>query len=162
MFTLVDLILVGLLMIFAGIGLALGLIQAIGGLIGLAVGGWAAINFYAPVASWLTPIFFNQAALAKLVAFSLIFILASRLAGLIFWFFNKIFKIFSLIPFLGSLNRLGGFCLGLVEGILILGVLIFVTIRFFGDISWLIERLDQSRIAHLLLYSLQFLTGLFS
>ena len=160
LFTLTDVILVAIIIFFASLGLILGLIQAIGALIGMSVGVWSALTFYVPVAGWFEPYLIGNETAAQVIAFVTIFILTSRLVGLVFWLINKIFKLISLIPFLGSINRIGGFLLGLIEGVLISGISIYVIVRIAPDAVGLIDALDGSKIAHSLVWLIQFLTNL--
>lgn len=159
-FTLTDVILIVILAIFVIGGFVLGLIQAIGALVGLVFGAWVAANSYLPVADWLTPIILGHSGTAKVIAFTVIFILVNRLVGLLFWLINKAFNLISIIPFLKSINRLGGVILGLIEGVLVLGLIIFVIAKFAPDISWLADNLNQSKVAHWLVLATQFLTNL--
>jgi membrane protein required for colicin V production len=159
-FTLTDVILIIILVIFVILGAVMGLVEAIGALIGVAAGLWVAGNYFSPVADWLTPIVLGHSATAKVIAFLAIFILINRLIAILFWVLNRAFGLISFIPFLKSINRLGGLLLGLVEGVLILGVAIFVVAKFSPDIPWLLNGLNYSRVAHLLVWLTQFLTNL--
>ncbi len=160
MFTLTDLVLVGIIIFFATLGLVLGLIQAIGALIGLAVGIWTALAFYVPVASWLEPMLIGNTTAAQILAFIALFLITSRLIALAFWVINKIFKLLALIPFLGSINRIGGFLLGIIEGILFCGISIYVVVNLSHEAGWLIESLNQSQVAHSLVWLIHYLTNL--
>ena len=71
--TILDLVLILILFIFITFGFVLGLLQAIGAIVGVAVGTWLAGHFYQPVAAWLTPIFLGHSLAANIVAFILIF-----------------------------------------------------------------------------------------
>lgn len=162
MFTLTDLILVGLLTFFSALGFLWGLIQAIGALLGLFFGFWAALNLYQPAGDWLAANLIHQPIVSRVLAFILIFLIVSRLVGLLFWLVNKIFKLISLIPFLGSINRLGGLILGLAEGAIILGVAIYLLVHLAPNYTWLIAPLNNSQVAHYLVWLAQFLTNFLS
>jgi len=155
LFTLVDVILVGLLVVFMTLGFMMGLIGTIGALVGLAAGIWVANNFYQPVANWLSPYLLGNLGLAKSVSFIVIFLLINRLTALIFWLISKLFNIISLIPFLKSINRFGGMFLGLVEGVFILGAGVYVLAKFSGSWPWLVTALNNSQLAHLLVFITQ-------
>ncbi|MEK7167845.1 MAG: CvpA family protein [Patescibacteria group bacterium] len=159
MFSLVDVILIVIVLVFALTGFAWGLIQGIGALVGLAAGIFAATNYYFILAGWLTPIFLGNAVLAKIVAFIAIFAIANRLVGLVFWIINKTFNIIAIIPFIKPINRIAGLILGLAEGIIITGVSLYVIAKFGGNIPWLAETLNNSQVAHWLVSATQFLNS---
>lgn len=124
-FTILDLILILIIFVFIAFGFVLGLIQAIGSIVGIVLGTWLAGIFYEPLAQWLEPILLGHAVAARIIAFILIFTLANRLVGLAFWIINKIFNIISIIPFTKSLNRILGAILGFIEGVLAIGVVLY-------------------------------------
>lgn len=161
LFTLIDLILVALLVFFAAFGFAAGFISSLGILVGLVAGFWAAFNFSSAAADWLKPIFLGQLAAARVAAFFIVFVIANRLVSLIFWLIEKFFNLVSIIPFLKSINRLGGLVLGFLEGVLILGLSIFIIAKFGSYLPWLADTLNGSAIAHALVWLTQFLTFLF-
>lgn len=156
MFSLTDVVLIVIVLAFALAGFAWGLIQGIGALIGLAAGIFAATNYYSPVAGWLAPVFLGNAVLAKIVAFIAIFTIINRLVGLVFWIINKVFNIIAIIPLIKPINRLAGLILGLIEGILITGVSLHVIAKFGASVPWLAESLGSSRVAHRLVWAVQF------
>jgi len=145
-FTIFDLILLLILFVFISFSFWLGLIQTFGGIVGLFAGAWIAGMYYEPFAAWLGPYFMDHENVAKVVAFILIFTLVNRLVGLIFWIINKVFNIISLLPFLKSINRIGGAILGFVEGVLILGAIILMINRFpVGE--WVMGIIEGSQVA---------------
>lgn len=159
-FTLVDVILIVLVLIFVIGGFVMGLIQAVGAIIGVIVGAWAAGQFYEPVANWLTPIILGNGTAAKIISFIVIFLLINRLIAFLFYLINKVFNIIAIIPFLKSINRLAGALLGLVEGVLAVGLIIYVIAKFAGDAQWLIGSLSASKVAHWLVWASSFLVSL--
>ena len=159
LFTLIDVILIVIVLAFVMLGFFMGLISAVGALIGLVLGTWAAISYYAPLADWLSPYLLGYVGVTKTVAFMAIFLIVNRLMALIFWLVNKVFGLISIIPFLKSINRFGGAILGFIEGVLITGTAIFIIAKFAPDIIWLSQNLNQSKIAHLLVSTTQFLSN---
>ncbi len=111
---------------FALYGMMLGLIQSIGSLLGLFVGFAVATRYVDGIAHFLTPFFGGNEIAATITGFILLFVIASKLVGIIFLIIDKIFRIASLIPGLQLLNRLGGFLLGLLEGIIVVGIILNV------------------------------------
>lgn len=157
-FTLIDVLLIAIILFFGAAGFFFGFIGSIGSLIGLFVGAWTAGKYFSPVADWLTPILLGHSDIAKVVAFILIFILINRIIGLVFYLIEKMFNIISLIPFLKSINRLAGLILGLVEGCLVMGLVIYALAKFTPVIPWLSDGLNKSIIAHYLVAGIAFLS----
>ena len=159
LFTLIDVILIVVVAGFVMLGFFMGLISSIGALVGIVLGTWAASSYFLPVADFISPYILGHEGIAKTIAFMAIFVIANRLVALIFWFINKAFGLVSIIPFLKSINRLGGAILGLFEGVIIVGTTVFVIAKFIINISWVSESLNTSKIAHLLVLITQFLTS---
>ncbi|MFA6593840.1 MAG: CvpA family protein [Candidatus Buchananbacteria bacterium] len=159
-FTLVDVILIIIVLIFVMWGFVMGLIRSIGALVGIVLGTWLAGHYFMPVADWLTPVLMGHAVAAKIIAFLLVFIIVNRLTVLLFYLIDRGFKLISIIPFLGSLNRLGGMLLGLVEGVLTSGIMIFVLAKIAPDISLVKDSLANSQVAYWLVLSATWLTKL--
>lgn len=141
---------ISLLIILGGFvlyGFWFGLIHMIGSLLGIFIGAFAAARFYVAGADWLT--FLGNDNLAKVIAFIVIFIVVSKLVGLVFFLIDKAFRFVAVIPFLVTFNRLLGAGLGFVEGVLALGY----TIWFIGRFPWsqaFGEVLSSSIIAEIL------------
>lgn len=159
-FTLVDVILILIVAGFVMGGFVMGLIRSIGALVGLVAGTWVAGHYFVPVADWLTPVLMGHAVTAKIVAFMAVFIIINRLAVLVFYLLDRAFQLFTIIPFLGSLNRIGGVLLGAIEGILTCGILIFVVAKIAPEAGIVTDNLAHSIIAHWLVYAATWLTEL--
>jgi membrane protein required for colicin V production len=157
--TILDLILILALFLFIAFGFALGLVETIGALIGVVVGVWGAGALYEPFGSWLEPYLLGHGNIARIIAFILIFTIINRTIGLIFWIINKVFNLVSIIPFTKSLNRILGALLGLIEGVLVLGVIIYFVSRFVTS-EWFISVLASSKVAVLLVDIASVLTPL--
>lgn len=99
-----------------------GLIQSIGGVIGLFVGQFVASRYYEHFAGTVAPVFGGNAIAGKVFAFILIFLLVTRLVGVAFFFVNKIFHLFAIVPGMKLVNRLGGAAFGLIEASLFIGI----------------------------------------
>jgi uncharacterized membrane protein required for colicin V production len=120
-----DIILIAIVACFALYGFWLGFVNAVGGLVGLFFGTWLAGNYYGVAASWLSPYISNEGT-AKIVGFILIFLVVNKGVGIIFSVINSIFR----LPLLNSINHFFGAALGLVEGLLAIGLFLFVASRF--------------------------------
>lgn len=125
-----DLILILLVLAFGLAGYRLGVIHSLGALAGTVLGAALASRFFAVPAAWLSGLTGLDANLSKVIIFVLIFIIVTRIVGLLFWVVDKFIGVLTRLPFINSLNRLLGFLLGLLEGALTLGVVIFFIERF--------------------------------
>ncbi len=153
-----DLVLIILFLYFVFSGFWFGLIHTVGVILGVVVGVLAAGNFYESVATFLQFLFF-KAGVAHVVAFILIFVVVNQLVGFIFQRIDKGFKLVSIIPFLGPINRLAGAVLGIVAGFLILGTILTVAKAYPFSDSFS-HSLETSQIAHLLIGGAAILTAL--
>ena len=159
-FTLVDVILLLIFFCFVIGGFIMGLIRSIGSLVGLVLGTWLAGRFFQPVADWLTPILMGHDIAAKIIAFLLIFFIINRLVVFAFHLLDRAFRLISIIPFLKSINRLGGVILGAIEGLLTIGIIIYVIAKFAPDSGFVTNTLNGSQVAHWLVASAVWLTNL--
>ncbi|KKQ57408.1 MAG: Colicin V production protein [Parcubacteria group bacterium GW2011_GWA2_38_13] len=137
----------------------MGLIEALGTLVGIALGAWLGGIFYKDTGDWLSSFMFGQKNVAYVVAFVLIYVVSSKAIGILFWFLNKIFKLIAIIPFLKTINRVAGATLGLIEAALMLGV-ILIFLSHFPFSSWLTAELAKSQIALWLMAIAKVLTPL--
>ncbi len=145
-----DLILLLILGGFVAYGLWFGLIHSLGALVGTIAGAFFAARWYDDFASWLGFLFGGRENLAKVVCFLFLFIIINRLIGFGFWLADKIFSILTIIPFLKTINRLLGAAFGFIEGVLVLGLTLYVALRFpLGE--WFTESLANSKVAHYLI-----------
>lgn len=106
-----------------------GLIQALGGVVGLFLGQIIAGRYYEHFAGAVAPVFGGNAIAGKVFAFILIFLLVTRLTGVLFYFINKIFNFFAIIPGLKLVNKLGGAIFGFIEASLFIGITLQFLVR---------------------------------
>ncbi|MFH0951931.1 MAG: CvpA family protein [Patescibacteria group bacterium] len=121
--SLFDLALIVVLAGFVWLGWKAGLIQGIGSILGIFLGAWLAGFWYEGLAGWLLPILGNNQNIANILAFIILFLIISKLIGVIFFIVDKAFRIVAVLPGLKLLNRLGGAILGMIEGILTIGLI---------------------------------------
>lgn len=154
-----DIILLIILLGFIWFGFWFGLIYSIGSLLGIIIGIYIAGAWYNQLAYWTLFIFQNNLNLARIVCFIIIFIIVNRLVGFSFYLINKIFKVISLLPFLKTINRLGGAIIGFFEGTLVLGLILYlVTLYpFWANLN---QAISGSRIAHYLIVMARILSPL--
>ncbi len=124
----VDLVLIAIILLFIGLGFKDGFIHTLGRLIG-AVAGFVLADTWS---SWLSGIlaFVMPSGWARVVAFSLVFLLITRLLGFALRLVDKIFKLLTHLPFLKSIDRLLGGILGLGEAIIFMGGVFYLILTF--------------------------------
>jgi len=140
----------GLLIILGGFafyGFYLGLIRTFGSIISLVAGAWVASHYYLIVSGWVESLFFGYNNLGKVVVFLLLFSLANRLVNWAFALVDGFFDLISIIPFLKTINRLAGAALGLILGGLIVGLILYVCVRYPFLGTYLGKWLEASEIA---------------
>ena len=134
-----------LLIILAGFvfyGLFFGLIRAVGSLAGVIAGAWLASIFYVDAFELAENLFFGHDTLGKVVTFIVLFTIINRLVCFAFSILDKTYNIISIIPFLKTINRLGGAVFGFLEGGIVVGLVLYITANNFlvgGLISKLLE-----------------------
>ena len=136
---------------FVFYGLFFGLIKTVGSLAGVVVGAGVASRVYLLVFGWLKNLAFGHDDIGKVVVFIICFVIINRVVCLIFALLDKAFKLISIIPFLKTINRLGGAALGLIEGGLVLGLLIYVIGRYPMAAGLLGSQLTKSQLVPFLL-----------
>jgi membrane protein required for colicin V production len=142
----IDIVIIILLAGFVWKGVRLGLIEGIGGIIGLFVGVFLAGHYYQQVGEIFKTVLFGSETLATITGFLVVFILVNRLVALIFWIIDKIFNIIAIIPFLKSINRLLGGIFGLIEGLIFIGIIIYV-LAFFPLTGGIGRSVENSKFA---------------
>jgi uncharacterized membrane protein required for colicin V production len=159
--TVLDIILLIVLAGFVFYGLFFGLIKTIGSLMGVIVGAWGASHLYLLFFSIIQDLFFGLDNLGKVVCFIVLFSIINRLVAFGFALLDKTFRLFSIIPFLKTINRLGGAVLGFIEGGLVLGLFLYIVSKytfvgtFFGDL------ITESQLAPFLLSFVKIILPLF-
>jgi len=156
-----DIILLLILAGFVFYGLFFGLIKTLGSLAGVVVGAWVASHFYLQAFVWVEDLSFGYENLGKIIAFIIIFTVANRLTNLVFSILDRAFDFLTIIPFLKTINRLAGAILGLVEGALVLGLLLYMSVRYTPLSTWFGQLLVDSQVAPRLLEFTEVLTPFF-
>jgi uncharacterized membrane protein required for colicin V production len=144
--TIIDFIILVIVAGFVWKGIRLGLIEAVGGIIGLFVGAFIASHYYQQVSDMLINLLFGSQVLADVLGFLLVFIIINRGIALLFWFIDKVFHIIAIIPFLKTFNRLLGGIFGLIEGLIFIGIIIYFLsgMPFTGGLK---QSVENSRFA---------------
>jgi membrane protein required for colicin V production len=116
---LVDILIWVVLLIFAVKGFMKGLVREVCSLLGLVIGGWAAFTYYRPFAGILQSHSHFSHTITLFLSFGLIFLAL----GLFFFLLGYLATILLKVVFLGSVNRIGGIFLGILQGSLMLCIL---------------------------------------
>lgn len=122
----IDIVLLIIIFGFVWIGFWSGFIHTLGSFLGVFVATAIAFRYFLVIAPAWEWVFFGHRTLAKIVVFIVLFVLVNRLVGLMFWLAGKLFHIVKFFPFLSTFNRLLGATLGLFEGMLAAGVVLFL------------------------------------
>ncbi|MBI5794174.1 CvpA family protein [Candidatus Uhrbacteria bacterium] len=155
----IDIVLIVIVGAFVFFGLFFGLVHTIGALLGTILGIVVASHFVEPTFDAFG-FLLGGGSVARIIIFIILFLVVSRLMGVVLWFVEKIFGFFSIIPFAGTINRLLGAVLGLIEGIVVVGVVLFYAMQVLPQ-DTLLAALDSSVVANFLLATVSALQILF-
>jgi membrane protein required for colicin V production len=140
-----------ILLIFSVIGgIANGLIKSVFSFVGLIIGIVLAGRFYLSLADHLG--FISNEKAAQIVAFVIIFLIVSIIAGILGWLFTKII---GATP-LGIFNRLLGGLFGLIAGALTIGAILALWVHFAGHVG----AISDSALARFLVDKFPLVLGL--
>lgn len=146
-----DIGLLVILLIFVGNGLAKGLIRLLGQVVGLIVASYVASHFYLTFYAWGQDMVNWGEGTEKFLSFLIVFTLVTSLVGVVFIIIEKLFNLISIIPFTKTINRLLGGALGLFEGSLALGLILFVAARYAWIGGIFGSQLVESKVAPLMI-----------
>ncbi|MFH1404882.1 MAG: CvpA family protein [Patescibacteria group bacterium] len=139
-------ILIAIIIVFAIIGLMFGFIHTLGSLIGAILGVVISLRIIDPIFDMFGGLL-GTSTFAKIAVFAVLFIIISRLVGLLFYFIEKIFH---LVPFGKALNKLIGFIFGILEGVVVLGAVLYFASTYIG-IASIQEAITNAPLAQQLL-----------
>jgi len=125
-----DLALTLILAGFVFYGLFFGLIKTVGSLAGVVGGVWGASRLYLLLFGWAQSLAFGHDDWGRVVSFVICFTILNRLICLVFALLDRTFKLITIIPFLKTINRLGGALFGLLEGGIVVGLVLFLAARY--------------------------------
>lgn len=140
-----DIIILVLILGFAIFGYRKGFLQSLGSILGIILAAILASRFYPVVSGW-----FGDSNLYRIIAFVLIFLIAVKLIGLLFWLIGKVFQIVTILPFVSKIDSVIGFILGTVEGIFIMSVIIYFLTKYPVS-AWLTSEMGDSIVTKILL-----------
>jgi uncharacterized membrane protein required for colicin V production len=157
--TLIDVILLVLLGGFIMFGAWFGLMHTLGSLVGTVIGALIAGWLHIPLGTWAQGIF-GGGEWTMVITYAVIFMVISRLVGFGFYILDKSFGIVTNLPYLKQADRIVGAVIGFFEGVLVIGLALFVASRYdLGDTFML--ALAGSDVAAWFVSSSQILQPLF-
>ncbi len=156
----IDLILLGIIGVFALFGLWFGLVSTVGSIIGSVAGIFIASRYYMLPADWLMKFTGWSGNFPKFVAFIIGFLIINRLVGIGFYLLDKALFILTSLPIIHGLNKLLGFIFGVAEGVIVIGVSLYFFQKF---PFWppLIQQIAASKIAPICINAASLLWPLF-
>lgn len=159
MMSLFDLALVILISGFAFFGLFFGFIHTLGSALGTLLGIWIAATYHQEA---LSAVHLSKTGVTgKIVSFIVLFLLTSRLLGLVFWLLEKLFGFVRFIPFIKTLNRLLGTLLGFLEGVVVVSVFLHVIKIYVPNNLVINDWITHSAVAPYLLNFIQTIQNIF-
>jgi uncharacterized membrane protein required for colicin V production len=139
-----DIILLLVIVGFAGKGKKNGFIKTLGSVLGGLFAIIVSEIWIDKLCAFLT--FFAYESWVKLIAFVVVFIVAGKIFGFIFGLIDGVFEILAIFPFLKSANSLLGAVLGFIEGLLLAGGAIYF-IQEYGVHPSVVSCLKTSALA---------------
>ena len=141
MFGFIDIVLLAIVFLFTLAGLYYGFIKSLGNFVGLIAGIW--IGSF--VVTWLsTSLGWIARPAWMITVFFILMMLVSYVVGWIFGFFDGMYKIISIIPFLKSINKLLGGLFGFIEGVFLIIALQVLASFYFAETIFGSQLLDST------------------
>lgn len=148
----IDYVLIAILAYFFFWGFSRGLIKAVGSFIGLIGAVVLTSRYFELVAARAAPYVRLEGSpnIAKVIAFVVLLIGFNLVASLIVNLIARAYNTMAIVPGMKLTNRLLGAALGLIEGAIIVGLIVYVSSRFpFG--TFIQSYLVDSRVAPIVL-----------
>jgi len=146
-----DVILLFILFGFLYGGLFNGLIKSLGAILSIIIGASFASFFYLKLFVVIGGFFGPFENIGKSVCFILMFLLIGAVVGIAVKIVDRAYNLISFIPFLKTINRFAGAILGLFEGVLVLGLILYIFAKYFKVSSSVGGLLINSEIAPILI-----------
>ena len=122
----VDIVILCLVGILIVNGIRKGFIISLASLVALVLGIWVSVHFSGLMSGWLVKIFHPSGTWLSVLSFTLTFLLVVIGVMIIAKLLEKVVKTVGL----GLLNRIAGGIFGLLKGILVVSVLLFIFVSF--------------------------------
>ena len=155
----IDIVLIVIVGAFVLFGFFFGFVHTLGSLLGTIVGIIFASRLVDPAFETFG-FLFGGGTFARILIFILIFFIITRLVGIVFWMCGKVLNVLMWIPFARSIDRLLGGLFGFVEGIIVVGVVLFYAMQVLPD-DTLKTALETSVVADFLVTTMSVLQVFF-
>jgi len=146
-----DLVLLIFLGAFILYGFYLGLVKMILHIIATVLSIIISIKFFEALYDLIPFIGFGSSAMGKVLSFIIILTLSSYILNLAFTFIAKILKVVTSLPIISFVNRFLGGALGLVQGLFVLGAIVFIASRYSISNDFLSSLVGNSDVAPILI-----------
>ena len=130
---------------FGYVGWRFGLVHTLGSIVGAIIGIYLATRWYAPAADWLINTTHWSSNFSRVVVFIIVFLIINRLVGIVFWLIDKALSIITRLPIIHGIDSLLGFGFGIIEGVLVVGIVLFFINKFPLDARFM-NQAAQSKI----------------
>jgi|SRR3989344_7045957 len=124
-----DLIILAVLLGFTLFGFFSGFLQAAGSILGAVAGIFFAQHYFETLGNWIVAHSDWSPNTARIVAFLLLFAVTTRAIGVFVWLAEKVLHVLP-IPFSRLFNKLLGAFLGFGEGLIVLGLFVYLLKHF--------------------------------
>ncbi len=155
-----DLILIVFLGIFVLYGFYLGLIRMILSLISAILSIIISLNIYLYLSDFLSFLTFISDSWIKIISFIIVLSVVNYFLNIIFKIIGKVLRLISSLPVISFFNRSFGGLLGLIQGLFILGVIIYVSSRYAFSSDFLTSVITDSELAPILVGAVDWVTPL--
>jgi membrane protein required for colicin V production len=146
-----DLVLLIFLGAFILYGFYLGLVKMILHIISTVLSIIVSIKFYEQLYDLIPFIGFGSSAMGKVLSFIIILTVSSYILNLAFTFIAKILKVITSLPIVSFVNRFLGGVLGLIQGLFVLGAIVFIASRYSISNEFLNSLVGNSDVAPILI-----------
>ena len=143
MYSLIDIILIVIICVFTFKGFNKGFIKTAGYLLSYFIGIILAFQFFLPIYKFIQSFINLESKIVEAVIFILLLLIFIKLIKLLVSAISNFFK----IPIINSVNRILGALFGFIEGILVLGTIIFIFSNYMIFASFTENMLATSEIA---------------
>lgn len=127
-FTFIDIVLLVIILAFVFFGLFFGLIHTLASLLTTVLGLIIAMNFADP-AFHRFGFMMGGGDFARIVTFVFVFFLSSRVLSILLKILGGLFSWFTYVPFAMTINRMFGAIFGFIEGLIVVGVILFYAMQ---------------------------------
>lgn len=126
-----------------GLGWRRGLIRSLGNLLADLVALFIAWRVFDLIAGWLEGLLPWSSNACSVSAFILIFVIADIIFTVLIFIIDRIFNWLAFIPFLKTINRIGGGIFGLIRGGLLISIFLYLLVVF-PEWAWLNQQIAGS------------------